>query len=441
MLQRLPLRQSLHLAIPLIFANISLPLLGLVDTAVVGRLPEPYYLGAVALGAAAMNIILWVFSFLRMATGGLTAQAHGAEQRSEIKDIFARASLLAALIGFIILLMKPWALIFADTVFAPEGSLKQAMSDYLEIRLYGAPAILINHAIIGWFLGQQNARVPMLIVISANMLNALLDVILVFGFGFGVEGVAIATLIAEHVALLIGVICVYRRWSSISDASLVWRNIVNSQRLQRFLLLSRDIFLRTAMLQIGFLMFTSLSVRQGDIVLAVNAILLNFIALQAHGLDGFADAAEAMSGKAVGRRRVDELQAAVKAALVNAVLLASALSLIFWIFGGHFVDLMTTLETVRSEADTYLFYIALMPLISILAFVFDGVFFGATRGREMRNAMICALIGYVAAALLLERLLGNHGLWLALLTFLALRGLILVMIYWRADRGAGFVRS
>ena len=413
----------------------------MVDTAVVGRIPGAHNLGAVALGAATMSAILWVHGFLRMGTGGFTAQAYGADDALEIRVILVRAGSVALLAALALLALAPLLIQGAHRLFDPSPAVIEGLDAYLAIRFLGLPAMLASQVAIGWFLGQQRPLVPLAMMLVANGLNALLDIVLVLHLGFGVEGVAVATVIAEYSGLLVALLFAAGAWRRLPAHRMRLARVLDRAAILRFFRLSRDLMLRTLLMQGVFLSFAAIGTRQGDLVLAANAVLMNFFALQAHGLDGFADAAEAMAGKAVGRRSAGELQRSVKAGFVNAGLLALALTLAFALAGGGIVDLLTTLPEVRQAAYGYLPYIAALPLVSVWAFVMDGVFFGATRGSELRNAMILAVGAFIVAAAALTPLLANHGLWIAFLLFMAARGLFLGLAYWRAERGAAFARG
>ena len=435
-----PYRESFRLAVPLILSNLTVPLLGMVDTAVVGRLPGAHHLGAVALGAAIMSMLLWVHGFLRMGTGGLTAQAFGADDALEIRVILVRSASVALISGLLMILAAPLLIAGAHLLFAPTEDVIKGLDPYLAIRLMGLPAAFSSHVAVGWFLGQQRPLVPLVMMLTANGLNAVLDIVLVLYLGFGVEGVAIATVIAEYSALLVACLFAFGAWRRLPAHRMRLRKILDRAAILRFFRLSRDLLLRTALMQAVFLGFAAIGTRQGDLVLAANAVLMNFFTLQAHGLDGFADATEAMTGRAVGRRSALELRQATRAGFVNAGLLALGLTLLFVLAGAAIVNLLTTLPEVREAAYSFLPYVAALPLVSVWAFVMDGVFFGATRGSEMRNAMLLAVLAFVVTASMLTPMLGNHGLWIAFLVFMGARGLLLGLTYWRADRGAAFAR-
>jgi MATE family multidrug resistance protein len=433
-------REAWRLAWPLILSNLSVPLLGIVDTAVVGHLPEPHYLGAVAIGALAFNVLYFVFGFLRMGTTGLTAQAFGRGDGAELRAGLGRAMLLAVVIAGALLAAGPGIVWAALAIFDPSPRVAAELATYLAVRLLGAPAALANMVLLGWLLGMQNARGPMALLIATNGVNIVLDLWFVLGFGWGVAGVAAATVCAEYGGLALGLWLVRRRARQVPGAW-SWRTIWQRAAYGRLLAVNRDIMLRSLSLEAAFLTFTALSSRQGEIVLAANAVLLNFLTFAAFGLDGFAHAAEAMVGRYVGARSRPAFRAATGANLVLALGLALLLTLIFLLGGRAAIHLMTGLEAVRAAALVYLPYVIALPPVAVFAFLFDGVFIGATRTAEMRNGMVLALAVFLLSAWALMALLGNHGLWLAMLLFMAARGLWLGLVYLRIERGAGFVAA
>jgi MATE family multidrug resistance protein len=437
----IPYRECWRLAWPLILANLSVPLLGLVDTAVVGHLPDPSYLGGVALGATLISVLYFLFGFLRMGTTALAAQALGAGDEAEVMAALARGLVLAAGLGCLLILLGGPILALAMRLFAPGPAIAANFALFLEIRLLGAPAALANFVQLGWLLGRQDSRSPLVLLIATNLLNAALAVGLVLGLGMGVAGVATATVIAEYAGLGVGFLLVRRHRRRLGGRLPDRATIFRRAPFLRLLAINRDLFLRSLMLEAAFLGFTALSSRQGDIVLAANAVLMNFFTLAAYGLDGFAHAAEAMVARAVGARDARGFQAAARAGFALAGLLALALVLIFWLAGSGVVALLTGIAAVRDAANLYLPYVALIPVVAVWAFVFDGIFFGATRTAELRNAMAAALTVFAAMAFTLPPALGNHGLWLAMLIFLAARGLLLALVYRRAEDGAAFARG
>jgi multidrug resistance protein, MATE family len=430
-------REAWRLAWPLILSNLTVPLLGIVDTAVVGHLPQPHYLGAVAIGALVFNVLYFVFGFLRMGTTGLTAQAFGRADGDDLRAGLVRPLLLAVLIAALLLACSPLVIRLSMVLFEPSARIGAELESYLRIRLFGAPAALANMVLLGWLLGLQNARGPMALLIVTNGLNIALDLLFVLGFGWAVRGVAAATVCAEYGGTALGFWLARRQLKGIAG---IWRwpDILRGGAFRRLLAVNRDIMLRSLSLEAAFLTFTALSSRQGEIVLAANAVLLNFLTFAAFGLDGFAHAAEAMVGRHVGRGDAAGFRAATRANLSLALALALLLALAFALGGGVAIDLMTGLAEVRAAATTYLPYVVALPLVAVFAFLFDGIFIGATRTAEMRNGMALALGVFVAAVALLMPPFGNHGLWLAMLLLMAARGLWLGACYLRIERGAGF---
>jgi MATE family multidrug resistance protein len=431
-------REAWRLAWPLILSNLMVPLLGIVDTAVVGHLPQPHYLGAVAIGALVFNVLYFAFGFLRMGTTGLTAQAFGRADGDDLRAGLVRPLLLAALIAALLLAGGSLVIRASWWVFEPTARIGEELENYLHIRLLGAPAGLANMVLLGWLLGLQNARGPMALLIITNALNIALDLLFVLGFGWAVRGVAAATVCAEYGGTALGFWLTRRQLRSLAGAWR-WPAILHGRTFRRLLAINRDIMLRSLSLEAAFLGFTALSSRQGEIVLAANAVLLNFLMFSAFGLDGFAHAAEAMVGRHVGRGDAAGFRAAARANLLLALVLAILLGLAFAAGGRLAIDLMTGLAEVRVVAMNYLPYAIALPLVAVFAFLFDGIFIGATRTAEMRNGMALALAVFGGSVALLMPPLGNHGLWLAMLLFMAARGLWLGACYLHIARGAGFV--
>jgi multidrug resistance protein, MATE family len=433
-------RDAWRLAWPLILSNLSVPLLGIVDTAVVGHLPEPHYLGAVSIGAVAFSVLYFVFGFLRMGTTGLTAQAFGRGDGDEVRAGLGRALLLALAVAACLLLARPAIISAALVLFEPTARVAHALESYLGIRLLGAPAALAYMVLLGWLLGMQDARGPMVLMLATNGVNILLDLWFVLGLGLGVAGVAAATVCAEYGGLALGLWLAWRRLGRV-PGGWSWPAIRARAAFLRLLAVNRDIMLRSLSLEAAFLTFTALSSRQGELLLAANAVLFNFLTFAAFGLDGFAHAAEAMVGRHLGAGNRAAFRAAAKANLVWALALAALLALAFLLGGRAAVALMTGLPEVRAAAETFLPYVVVLPLIAVWAFLFDGIFIGATRTVPMRNGMALALATFLLAAATLTGPLGNHGLWLAMLAFMAARGLVLGVVYFHIERHAGFVAA
>ncbi|MDI9279663.1 MATE family efflux transporter DinF [Pantoea sp. EABMAA-21] len=423
-----------RLALPMILSNITVPLLGVVDTAVIGHLDSPIYLGGVAVGATATSFIFMLLLFLRMSTTGLTAQAFGANDKTALARALTQPLLIALVAGVLFLLLRaPFSLIAASLMGGSPEVQHQAQI-FINIRWLSAPATLANLVILGWLLGVQYARAPMVLLIVGNLVNIQLDLLFVLKLHWGVAGAAAATAVAEYVTLGVGLWMVVRvlklRGISFNQLKQSWRG--DAARLFR---LNRDIMLRSLMVQICFASLTLLGARLGPDVVAVNAVLLMFLTFTAYALDGFAYAVEACSGEAVGARDRSRLLLIWHAACRQAGIVALAFAAIYAITGPEIVALLTSLEPLREMADRYLGWQVILPLIGVWCYLLDGMFIDATRGREMRNSMVMAAVGYGLALLTLPWL-GNHGLWLAVTVFLALRGLTLWWMWrrhWRHD--------
>ncbi|MBK0091665.1 MATE family efflux transporter DinF [Erwinia sp. S59] len=423
-----------RLALPMILSNITVPLLGVVDTAVIGHLDSPIYLGGVAVGATATSFIFMLLLFLRMSTTGLTAQAFGANNKTALARALTQPLLIALVAGVLFLLLRaPFSLVAASLMGGSPEVQHQAQI-FINIRWLSAPATLANLVILGWLLGVQYARAPMVLLIVGNLVNILLDLLFVLKLHWGVAGAAAATAVAEYVTLGVGLWMVVRvlklRGISFNLLKQSWRG--DAARLFR---LNRDIMLRSLMVQICFASLTLLGARLGPDVVAVNAVLLMFLTFTAYALDGFAYAVEACSGEAVGARDRSRLLLIWHAACRQAGIVALAFAAIYAVTGPQIVALLTSLEPLREMADRYLGWQVILPLIGVWCYLLDGMFIGATRGREMRNSMVMAAVGYGLALLTLPWL-GNHGLWLAVTVFLALRGLTLWWMWrrhWRHD--------
>jgi MATE family multidrug resistance protein len=385
-----------------------------------------------------MSVFYWLFGFLRMGTTALTAQAFGAADTVETRAALARAMLLALGLGGVVIMAGPVVMLLSERLFAPSAEVAVEFERYLAIRLFGAPAALASMVLLGWLLGLQDSRRPLFLMIVTNGVNALLSVLFVFGFGLATTGVAAATVLAEYAGLALGLFVVRATWRRQGG----WPGhgaILVLARFRRLFVVNRDLFLRSLMLEAAFLAFAAIGSRQGEVVLAANAVLMNFFTAAAYGLDGFAHAAEALVGRTVGARDRPGFRGAVRASFANAAVLAVVMTLAFALGGSWGVRLMTGLPEVQAQALAFLPYIVALPLVSVWAFVFDGIYFGATRTAELRNGMAASLALFALTAAILVPALGNHGLWLTFLVFLAGRAVILALIYRRAEAAAPFV--
>lgn len=429
-----PLNRSAHrevwrLAMPMILSNITVPALGMVDTAVIGHLPSAHYLGAVTLGALVFSFLYLGFNFLRMGTTGLTAQALGSGDGDELRAGLGRGLLLAVGLGILLLLAQrpvAWAAFyFLDA--APD--ILAGARNYFDVRIWSAPATLANYVLLGWFLGMQKVRIPLLLLTVVNGINIALDLLFVNVLKLGVPGVALASVLADYSGLLLGVMLAARVLGNFPG---VWSGslLICRERVQRLFTVNGDIFVRTLCLISAFAFFTLQGAKLGELTLAANAVLMNFQTFMAYALDGFAHAAEAMVGRAVGARRWSALSAALKATLFWSVLVSGAFSLFYLIAGEWGIALLTDLPAVRAMAMEFLPWLVLSPVVSVWSYWFDGVFVGATLSRQMRNTMIVSALLIYLPVWSLTRPLGNHGLWLALLVFMAARALTMGFVGW-----------
>ncbi|WP_298936770.1 MATE family efflux transporter [uncultured Ruegeria sp.] len=419
-------RRVLKVALPIVLSNATVPILGAVDTGVVGQMGLAAPIGAVGIGAVILSTIYWIFGFLRMGTTGMAAQARGAGDVAETRALLIRGLLLGVAAGlfFIVAQVAVFAGAFALSPASPE--VEGLTRDYLEIRIWGAPATIALYAVTGWLIAVERTRGVFVLQVWMNGLNILLDLWFVLGLGWGVEGVAVATLIAEWTGLALGL------WLC-RDAfeGKLWRDtarIFNAERLRRMLQVNGDIMIRSVLLTGSFTTFLFVGSDLGDINLAANQVLLQFLEITAFALDGFAFSAEALVGGAVGARdRYQVRRASVMASqwgVGGAVLLGA----VFFIAGPALVDLMSTSPEVREAGREYLIWAALAPVIGVASWMFDGIYIGATWTRAMRNAMLQSVAIYVVALFVLVPAFGNHGLWAALMVLNIARG---VTLGWR----------
>ncbi|MFQ2183540.1 MATE family efflux transporter DinF [Aeromonas veronii] len=429
-------RAVFALALPMVFSNITTPLLGLVDTRVIGHLGQAWFLGGVSVGATLINLIFWLLGFLRMSTTGLTAQAHGAADGRAQLDTLLRALGLAIALGLALLLLLFPLLprLIALSGGSPEVQLYAGQ--YVAVRTWSAPAALCNLVIMGWLLGMQDARSPMVMLILTNLVNMALDALFVLGLGWQVRGVAAASVMADYCALAVGIWLVRRQLRQLAptvwqDGWQRWRQLAPMVRL---LGLNRDIFLRSLCLQLCFAFMTLQGARLGDVAVAANAVLLNFLMLISYGLDGFAYAVEAMVGRAIGQRDRQKLREAIVLNLGWAALIASGFTLVFALFGAHLIGYITDIPAVVAEANHQLPWLIAMPLMAVWCFLLDGVFIGATRAREMRNSMLLAAFGGFFPIWWLCQSWDVAALWAAMAALMVGRGLSLGVTYWRLER-------
>ncbi|MEM8802399.1 MAG: MATE family efflux transporter [Pseudomonadota bacterium] len=427
-------RRVLGIALPIVLSNATVPLLGLVDTGVVGQMGDPVPIGAVGIGAIVISAIYWVFGFLRMGTTGLTSQALGARDRGEADALLARALLIGVSAGVLIIALQVFWVRAAFLVSPASEAVETLARDYMAIRVWSAPAAIALFGITGWLIAAERTGAVLVLQLWMNGLNMVLDVIFVLGLGWGVSGVAFATFIAEWTGLALGLWFCRDAFARpfIRDRA----RILDRVRLLRMAAVNRDIFLRSMFLEAIFVSFMFFGARFGDVTLAANQILLQFIHVIAHTLDGFAFAAETLVGHAFGAGKRAELRRAALLSSAWSAGIVVLLSLGIAVFGGAIFDLMTNAQEVRDAARLYLPWLVLAPIISLAAFMLDGIFIGATRTADMRNMMALTCLIYFIAVWLLSPSLGNHGLWVAMMISFVARGALLGMRYPALERAA-----
>ena len=421
----------LRLAVPLILSNLTIALQGMVDTAVVGHLDTPVYIGAVAVAAVIFNFLYWGMGFLRMSTVGVIAQFKGDENHDRLRSALLHSCFLAVVIALGILLLQTPIVTLGLDLIGGSPDIRKHAGVYFYWAVWGAPAVLLNMTCIGWLLGMQNARATLYVTLLIGVLNIVLDFVFVFGLGLDVRGVALASVIAQYSGSGLAAFFIYGELKRHPGR---WRRqvILDTDDFAALLVLNQHIFIRTMCLIFAFAFFTRQGASQGELILAANAVLLHFQMLVALGLDGFANAAEALVGKAVGAKDHRQFRESVRSVMAWGGGVALLYSLLFVIAGPGMVNLMTDIASVRETAYLYLPWMIASPVISVWCFMFDGIFIGATRGRELRNGMLFSTFVVYLPCWYLLLGLGNHGLWLALMGFFIARALSLLWYFRRA---------
>lgn len=411
-----------RIAAPMILSNISVPLLGMVDTGVMGHLDSSSYLGAVAIGGTIFTFIYIGMNFLRMGTTGIAAQSYGAGDNDGLRVSLGQALIVSLTIAIAIIALQLPIGRFALMLLGGDPETQQHAATYFSIRVWSAPGTLANYALIGWFLGLQNARVPLLIFLTINITNILLDLLFVVVLGMNVDGVALASVIAEYSGLLVGGAFAIDALRSRAGRWPLDR-LTNVSAYKAFFSVNASLFVRTMALMFTLGFITAQGARLGPSILAANAVLMNFQNLTSLGLDGLAHAAEAMVGKAVGQKDNESLRHTVQLTLKWSLVFAVGFTAVYVIAGPLIVRILTDLPDVRATAMRYLPWMIASPLVSVWCFLYDGVYVGMTRAREMRNIMVISTFGVFLPVWYFTQSFGNHGLWFAFLVFLASRGI------------------
>ena len=422
-------------------SNISVPLLGLVDSAVLGHLSSPEYLGGVAVAATLFSMLFWAFGFLRMGSTGLVAQALGRQDSYSVRKWLVQSLMFATLTGLLLILCAPFILPLALPFFDASGAVAEQAEVYFYTRIFSAPAVLVNYALIGWLIGMQQPRGPLVILVVGNTVNILLDLVLVLGLGWATQGAALATVLADYLALGLGLVMVNRVLAG-QGGRFTREMVFQFATFRQLLMLNRHLFVRTLCLLSVQAFFTAQGARLGDDVLAANALLLNVLLLISSGLDGFAHAAEALTGEAIGQQGRAQFYEIVKVTGWCSLFCGMLLSLALGVGGDTLLSGLTSIANVKEEASSYLPWLVVMPLIAVWCFWLDGIFIGAVRTDMMQHTVLVATIIVFLPVWYLSRHLGNNGLWMAYSVFLAARGVSLALVFrhfskqgvWFADR-------
>ena len=421
-------RQILQIALPSIVSNITVPLLGMIDVAIVGHMGSAAYIGAVAVGSMIFSLIYWLFGFLRMGSSGLTAQAFGRRDFAEVTRLLVRALAIAFGIALtIIILQVPlWWLMF--WLIGPTADVSPFATTYFHIVVWGAPAMLGLYSLSGWYIGMQNTRIPMFISIMQNVVNILASLMLVYGFGMKIEGVALGTVIAQYAGFLTALGLLFRYYGRLRRYLMLKGTFVR-EAMSRFFHVNRDIFLRTLCLVAVNLYFTSAGARHGAVILSVNTVLMQLYLFFSYFMDGFAYAGEALGGKAYGGHNLTAFRETLHRLWGWMAFVTVAYTLLYVLGSQWIVGLLTDEPQVLATADDYLFWAWLIPAAGCVAFIWDGIFIGITATRGMLFSSFVAALIFFAVYALTARQLGNHGLWLSQITYLATRGLLQTVWY------------
>lgn len=433
-------KEILSLAIPSIVTNITVPLLGLVDVAIVGHMGDASYIGAIAVGTMMMNVICWLFGFLRMGTSGMTSQAYGRGDSKEAATILFQAIALGAAIGILFVLFQPLLLRQFLFFMRPSDEIRAFASVYFHVCVFGLPAALVMYGLTGWFIGMQDTRTPMTVSIFQNIVNIMTSLLLVYVFGMKVEGVALGTLTAQYSGLLLALYILRRKYAShyqllFSQFTLKpgdYSSFSYKHTLNRFFRVNRDIFLRTLFLVAVNAAFTSVGSRQGDVILAVNTLLFQFFTLYSYIMDGFAYAGEAICGKYYGAGNAPSFHACIRRLFAWGVIMTVVYTAAYYFGANDILHVLSNEQTVIEASEPYLLWVALIPVAGMGAFIWDGVFIGITDSRGMLLSCFVAAIVFAIMLSLFFTTMGNHALWLALLSYLLARGVMQTMLFWKS---------
>lgn len=416
-------KRILDIALPSIVSNITVPLLGLIDVMIVGHLGATSYIGAIAVGGMLFNIIYWIFGFLRMGTGGMVSQAFGRKDEGEIIRLLLRSVSIGLSVALLLIVLqypiRKIAFIFIEAT--PDVQANAEL--YFRICIWGAPAVLGLYSFNGWFIGMQNSRIPMMIAITQNIVNILASLCFVFGLNMKIEGVALGTMIAQYAGFLMAFSLWYTRYAEFRRR-ISWEGVFEKGALIRFFQVNRDIFFRTICLVAVTVYFTSAGSAQGEVILAVNTLLMQLFTLFSYFMDGFAYAGEALTGRFIGAEDKESLKHTIRDLFRWGVALSALFTVIYAIGGVPFLRLMTDDVMVQNAAAPYFYWVLAIPFAGFAAFLYDGIFIGATATRMMFHSMLVATFSFFFLFFAFRGMLGNHALWMAFIIYLILRGVM-----------------
>ena len=420
-------RQILQIALPSIVSNITVPLLGMIDVAIVGHMGSPVYIGAVAVGSMIFNLVYWLFGFLRMGSSGLTSQALGRRDLTEVTRLLVRSLSIALGIALLLIVLQipmKWLMFW---LIGPTPDVLPFATTYYYMVIWGAPAMLGLYSLSGWFIGMQNTRIPMFISIMQNVVNILASLILVYGFSMKIEGVALGTVIAQYAGFIVALALLFRYYGRLRRY-LVLQGTFVRKAMARFFVVNRDIFLRTLCLVSVNLYFTSAGARNGAVILSVNTVMMQLYLFFSYFIDGFAYAGEALCGRYYGASNAMAFRETLRRLFLWALMVTLAYTIIYLLGGMGIIRLLTDETQVIETAREYIWWACLIPAAGAVAFIWDGVFIGITATRGMLVSSFVSALVFFLICLTLMGLLGNHGLWLAMVVYLLLRGIIQTLI-------------
>ena len=416
-------KKIFRLAVPNIITNITVPLLGMIDIAIAGRLGSAVYIGAIALGANIFNMIYWNFGFIRMSSSGFVSQAYGARNFTEAMNVLIRSLIVGLGIGLLIVLLQyPIGKLAVNLIKADDAQIKTHVYTYYKIAVWSAPAVLGTYAFKGFFIGMQNAQTPMIIAIVNNLLNIALSLMFVYGFGMKVDGIALGTMLSQLITFIICAVMwqkLYGRLRKYTDRSTIFA----PHAIRKFFKVNGDVFVRTFLLTLVTTFFTFVSAKMGDMILAANALLMQFFMLFSYFMDGFAYAGEALTGRYIGAQNHFLLKSMLRRLFFWGFIVSAVSAVVYIFFPSQILHILTNDLEVINTTKTFITWTVLIPITGFAAFLWDGIFIGATVSKEMRNAMIFSSITFFASYYIATPILGNNGLWLSFILYLAVRGI------------------